>query len=94
MYALFRGMLNMIDFTQYDVKNSGILYAMHMFFVFLVALMLVNFLIAVMSTSASEVASKKKILFLMTRLSVALTIERRLHWIARRCVNWVSRAGA
>ena len=55
-----------------------------MFYIFLIAVLLLNFLIAVMSTSAAEVGSRKRILFLMTRLSLALCIENRMYWIAKR----------
>ena len=50
-------------------------------YVFVVAILLINFLIALMSNSVSEVAEHKDIVMVIQRLSVAWTLEMRLGWL-------------
>ena len=62
----------------------GILYGMHMLYVFMVAVVLVNFLIAVMATSAAEIEHQRTTLRMLNRLATAVLLERRLHWVLKR----------
>ncbi len=81
MYSTFRMMMHTLDVTRFEVQSPHILQLLHMIFVFLVAILLINFLIAVMSTSAARTALVDKVILHLERLNVALTIEYRLGWL-------------
>ena len=79
MYSSIRIMLNMIDFTAYkNAPSVGVAYVLHVFFVFMVAILLVNFLIALMSASVGEVVDSGEAIMLVQRLSVVLLVEWRV----------------
>ena len=77
-YSTFRIMLNMVDLTSYDGHGVGVAYALHIIFVFFVAILLVNFLIALMSSSVGEVVDAGEAIMMIQRLSVVSVIEWRL----------------
>ena len=90
-YSVFRIMLNMIDLTSYNIKNIGILYALHVVFIFLVAIMLINFLVAVMATSASNIAEHQKLILTLNRLALVMTLEARISWLVGWYYRWLGR---
>ena len=51
---------------------------LHIIYVFMVAILLVNFLIALMSTSVGEVVDAGDVIMLVQRLSVVMLVEWRL----------------
>ena len=85
-YSLFLVMLNMVDFTQFDMyrDSSAILYFSHMIFIFVVAILLVNFLIAVMSDSAARIADRKQILIRLEKLHAVFVADNRISWILNK----------
>ncbi len=89
MYSTFRMMLNMLDLTAYDVHLPQIVDFMHVIYVFTVAILLINFLIAVMSTSAARIALCEDVILRLERLYIATIVEFRLDWLfhdlMRRC---------
>ncbi len=80
LYSTFRLMLNMLDLTGYDMHTPQVLHLVHVIYVFMVAILLINFLIAVMATSAARIASLDKVIFNIERLYVALIVESRIGW--------------
>ena len=80
-------MLNMEDFVDYDVPDSSVLFILHVVFVFVIAILLVNFLIALLSTSAGKVQEHQDTIVMVQRLLVINTVERRL----RKCFDWYYR---
>ncbi len=78
-YSSFRIMLNMLDLTSYDVPGVTIAYVLHIVFVFFVSILLVNFLIALMSSSVGEVVDAGEAIMIIQRLSVGMLLEWRLH---------------
>ena len=76
-------MLNMIDLTTYDVLDDLTIYALHVVYVFMVAILLLNFLIALLSTAAADVALNRDAIMVVQRLSVLCLIERRFSWALR-----------
>ena len=70
-------MLNMVDFSTYSVADSSVLFILHIVYVFVVAILLVNFLIALLSTSAGKVQENQDIILMVQRLSVINTVEER-----------------
>ncbi len=80
-YSTFRMMLNMLDLQAHEVHTPHVLYLVHIMYVFTVAILLINFLIAVMSTSAARIAVSEKIIVDLERMYVALIVDFRLGWI-------------
>ena len=77
LYSVFRVMLNMVEFFNPDAEVGFAVYVVHMLFVFMVAILLVNFLIATMSSSYDLVMSSREVLFKIQRLSVSVTVDQR-----------------
>ena len=88
-YSMFMVMLNMINFTQYDLKDPSVIYFTHVIFIFMVAILLINFLIAVMSDSASRIAQQKNILIRLEKLHALFIVDCRMSWILKRYYNYV-----
>ncbi len=82
-YSTFRMMLNMLDLHLYEVHTPQVLDFVHVMYVFTVAILLINFLIAVMSTSAARIALSDKIIVDLERMYVSLIVESRIGWILR-----------
>ena len=79
-YTVFKMMLNMVDFGDYTDIPSGIhaVHILHIIYVFTVAILLVNFLIALLSSSVGETAEASDLTILLQRLSVLQTVESRM----------------
>ena len=90
-YTVFQIMLNMVNLTSYNIDNIGILYALHIVFIFLVAIMLINFLVAVMATSASNIAEHQKLILTLNRLALVTTVEARISWFTGWYYRWLQR---
>ena len=84
MYTTFTIMLNMVDFSNYPrgylVTNALI----HLVFVFLVAILLVNFLIALFSQTVSDVREHCDAIIAIQKLSIYWALEFRLSWLLRK----------
>ena len=80
IYSVFRIMLNMIDLTTYKSPTLVAAYVLHIIYVFMVAILLVNFLIALMSSSVGEVVDAGSVIMLVQRLSVLTLVEWRLKY--------------
>ncbi len=76
-------MLNTIDLTDYALLDKAVVYSLHIVFVFMIAILLVNFLIALLSTAAAEIGLNRDAIMFVQRLSVLCLIERRFAWILR-----------
>ena len=81
VYSLFITMLNMIDYTKYNVRNAEVLLVAHMAFTFVVSIMMINFFIALLSNSVNRVGVCKLTVRCIQRCSVAMLQERRCFWI-------------
>ncbi len=94
MYSSFKIMLNMIDLEQYKSKEGvdlTALYFMHVFYVFLVVILLLNFLIAILSYTVSEVSENRSTITVLQKLSMLNVVERRLNWVFRFYYRWCQR---
>ena len=80
IYSVFRIMLNMIDITTYKSPSLHAAFVLHIIYVFLVAILLVNFLVALMSSSVGEVVDAGSVIMLVQRLSVLTLVEWRLKY--------------
>ena len=89
-YTVFRMMLNMVDTTQYDVSRRFLLALMHIVFVFQVAIILINFLIATMSESATRTAEHHQVIERLNALSICVTIQQRFgFWLLKPYYNFM-----
>ena len=92
-YTSFRMMLNMVDTTHVGVNDNLGFFILHFTYVFIVPILLINFLIATMSNTASEVFAVRSMVVQVQRLSVIIPLERRFHrlfagyyrYMHRRC---------
>ena len=92
-YTLFKVMLNMVDLGQYDIKNLWALYIMHILYIFIVAILLLNFLVAVMASSAAKIADNEKVILMVSQISVLLDIERTSSWTRRWLYRGLNKLG-
>ena len=90
MYSSFLTMLNMVDFTGYEAYIHLIM-ALHIFFVFMISILLINFLIAMFSTSYSDVAENQEVIFIVQSLSVIWTLDLRTVGPVRKLVDYFQR---
>ncbi len=91
MYSCFAMMLNMVDMTAFDVSNQWVLFCVHISYVFMVAVLLINFLIAIMSSSAAYIWESKNLIVKFERIYMAYIVEYRLDWALRRYFVWMKR---
>ena len=90
-YSTFRAMLNMVEFFNPDGEVGFAVYIVHVCFVFMVAILLVNFLIATMSSSYEHVMTHRYVLYKMHCLSVSLTVDQRFQRILIPFRNYLRR---
>ena len=75
IYSTFAIMLNLVNPAQLGLRHPGWIYVLHVSYIVIVAILLINFLIAIMSSALSEVALQQPIIERLQRLSVAIAIE-------------------
>ena len=76
-YTTFKAMLNMVQFDQLARTGFGAVHILHIIYVFTVAILLVNFLIALLSTSVGETVEARDVIMMLQRLSVISALEKR-----------------
>ena len=81
LYGTFRVMLNMVDFRTVSEDISSDAYLLHISYVFMIAILLLNFLIAIFSSSYEQVNNHKETFIQMQVLSVAMTADQRFQTI-------------
>ena len=78
-YNIFLLMLNMVDLKQYknDIKEGdyGVLLFLHVGFVFMLPILLINFLIALLSSSVAEIMEHKDAIMEVQRMCVISQTE-------------------
>ena len=77
MYSVFTLTLNMINFGDFHSKNKVELYLMHVQYVFVIIMLLLNFLIAHFTRSVSQIMDSCHVIMPIQRLSLAWSIELR-----------------
>ena len=78
LYSTFAIMISLLHPGELGLRHPGWMYMQHIVYMFIVAILLINFLIAIMSSALSEVALQRPIIERLQRLSVALAIESRV----------------
>lgn len=78
-FTLFRMMLNMYDYTSLNIDNREICSLLHILYVLLIGILLVNFLIAIMTTSASQIEENEEVVLKINQLAVVAVLENRIY---------------
>ena len=73
-YSTFKIMLNMINFSKYVEANYMVAF-LHILYVLFVAILLLNFLIALMSSSVMTVNEDRDVLMKLQKLHISLMLE-------------------
>ena len=96
-YNTFTVLLNMVDFTQFESSlGSGdyiLLLLLHNFYVFLLPILLINFLIALLSASVGEVHERKEVVMAIQKLCVITQAQRHMQqfWCMRSLWKHIQR---
>lgn len=93
IYTLFLVMLNVYDLSGLDVSNAVVLYVFHVLFVLIIAVLLLNFLIAIMSTSASKVENDKQVILMLNQLAIVVRLEENIFWLTKLVYKKLRRFG-
>ena len=78
MYTIFTTLFNMVNFSQMNLENTTGVYIFHVIFVFVTAILLLNFLIANFANSAGFVSENREILYIVQKMSVIWPCEDRI----------------
>ena len=77
-------MLNMINLGDIDGPEPVSLYFLHIFYIFMVSVLLLNFLIAVFSDSVNNVNQNHDVFYDIQKLSIIFAVEERVQWLLRK----------
>ena len=90
-YTVFTMMLNMIEFHDFYPSDPTSVFILHTVYVFMTAILLVNFLIALFSMTFLHISDHKQIVQTVQRLSVCALIEGRMQrWLRPTLYHWLS----
>ena len=78
MYDVFTINMNMIKFKSVSEFQDSYIYALHVLYVLLISIILMNLIIAVYSDTVSQLARHRSVISHLQRLSIVLLIERRV----------------
>ena len=78
LYSSFLVMINFVNFREYQHVDKVSLYLLHVVFVFFIPILQINFLIAVMTRSFSDVYANRQAITQTQRLALMVTIQMRL----------------
>ena len=90
-YSTFLAMVNMLDFTQFDIINPFSIYIVHIIYVLVAGILLLNFLVAIMSDQIAETRKYKNVILPIQKLSIVLAMERQLKYLGRWYYSWIQR---
>ena len=78
VYSTFLVIINSVNFREYENVDRPSLYILHIVYVFFIAILLLNFLIATMTQSFSDVHAKRGVIIQTQRLALMMTIQFQL----------------
>ena len=90
-YSVILVMQNMLDFTQFEVDQAYVLYFVHIALVFALPVVLINFLIAVMSSSVSIMDGLDQTLSDLQFVMLSNVLELRFRSALRFYYNWAAK---
>ena len=74
-YTSFTIILNMVDFRSFDAPSKESLWLIHVFYITFVAVLLLNFLIAILSDSFQYIADNLDVVCIIQWLSIMASID-------------------
>ena len=83
IFSLVLMMFNILDPREYDVIHQGYFNALFILYTFMCAIILLNFLIALMANTAARSKSENVVILQLNRLAVSCLVEKRFHWFFR-----------
>ena len=90
-YTSFTIILNMVDFRSFDAPSKESLWLIHVFYTTFVAVLLLNFLIAIFSDTFKEIADNPEVICVIQWLSIMASIDFRLPRFMRTIVKRLKR---
>ena len=90
-YTSFTIILNMVDFRSFDAPSKESLWLIHVFYIIFVAVLLLNFLIAIFSESFKDIADNPEVVSTIQWLSIMASIDFRLPRCMRPIVERLKR---
>ena len=91
IYSTLLALSNLMDFTQFDITSPFQLYVIHVIFVIVVQILLLNFLIAIMCDRITVTRERKNVILPIQELSVVLTIEKQLIFGGQWYYKWLQK---
>ena len=90
-YTSFTIILNMVDFRSFDTPSKESLWLFHVFYTIFVAVLLLNFLIAIFSDTFKEIADNPEVICIIQWLSIMASIDFRIPRFMRPIVERLKR---
>ena len=87
IYTSILLMLNMVDLTEFMTIQRGFLLLVHVLFVFIIGILMINFLIAIMTNKAGTLMERQHILMDVYAMYLAILLEIRLSAFASDCYS-------
>ena len=81
LYSTFLILIHMFDFRTIETEDRLTLYILHIVYVFMASIMLINFLIALFSSTVTWVNGHKDLILNVQSLSMFIILEHRLSYI-------------
>ena len=88
-YSMFKLMMGLMTLDDYVLTNNPVsVWILHMFYMFESAILLLNFLIAIMTDSMAAVRRNKEMIQMQQNLSIYIRIEKKFGWLMKRYYTW------
>ena len=91
MYSTFQIMLNMINIQTVNISDHTAPAILHIIYILFVQILLLNFLIAIMTNTVTDVSEIKDVIEKLTQVDLSRLVERRVTWFAAPYYKWWSR---
>ena len=91
LYGMVLIMLNMVNFTNYNIEKIELLFITHVVYTFVVSIMLINFFIAVMTDGQASMSKHRKLTQKIQRNIVACQVEYYCKWFLRTYYKYMTR---
>ena len=89
VYSVIKVMQNMLDLSEIQVENNVTLKAIQVALIFFVSILLLNFLIAIMSSSVANLVKHQSIIENIIYLHICYVLELRFNFLCSRYYNYM-----
>ena len=88
-YSMIKLMMGLMTLDKYELTNNPVaVWILHFFYIFESAILLLNFLIAIMTDSMAAVRQHKELIQIQQNLSIYMRIEKKFGWLMKRYYTW------